>query len=46
MQARKYSPEPCPAHPIDYLERASPSDTVDIEVKADSYCCLLLDVSG
>ena len=33
-------------HPIDNLDRPIASDTVNTEVNADSYCCLLLDVAG
>jgi hypothetical protein len=35
-----------PGHHIDNLEGTIASDTVDIEVKADSTCCLCPDIAG
>jgi hypothetical protein len=39
-------PAGLPGHLIDNLEGAIASDTVDIEVKADSTCCFCPDIAG
>jgi hypothetical protein len=48
---RRFAPLPIrpaglPGHHIDNLERTITSDTVDIEVKADSTCCLRPDIAS